>query len=167
MKMTKKIFSLVLILFLLSAMSVTLYAEGTNITATVTAANTPSYTITVPDSITATDLQRTATTSYHKSEFTVSVPETLPLDGKQITVRVWGDDDVFALKNADGSAILPYEVFSDAYPERSLANGDVFVIFTQVGEQKGFIRVDQKNITKADTYKGNLCFAFSVTDIEE
>lgn len=167
MKMTKKLFSVALILLLLGAMSLTLHAEQTNITATVTEANTPSYTITVPESITATDLQRTATTSYHKSEFTVSVPETLPMNGKQITVRVYGDDDVFTLKNADGSAVLPYEIFSNAHPERSLANGDIFVIFTQVGEQKGFVRVDQKNITQADTYTGNLRFAFSVTDIEE
>ena len=167
MKITAKLFSLALVLLLLSCMSVTLYAEQTNVTATVVETNTPSYTIIVPDGITATDLQRTSTSVYYDKEFTVSIPESLPMNGKQICVRVYGDDGVFALKNATGDAVLPYEVFSNADAEQSLANGDIFATFVQVGEQTGFVRVDQKNITKADTYTGNLRFAFSVTDIEE
>ena len=167
MKMTMKICSLLLVLLLFGAMSITLYAEESNITATVIATNGPTYTIVVPSEISAADLQRTPQTSYYQKDFTISVPEVLFLDGKKIDVRVYGDDGVFALKNADGSSTLPYEVFSNANKENALQNGDVFATFTAVGEASGFIRIDQKNITTADTYTGNLRFSFSVSDIEE
>ncbi len=167
MKIAIKICSLLLVLLLLSAMTVTLYASESNVTATVIATNTPTYTIVVPEDISADDLQRTPETSYYKEAFTISVPEVLFLDGKKIEVRVYGDDGVFALKNADGSSMLPYEVFSSANVENALQSGDIFATFTQVGNASGFIRIDQKNITAADTYTGNLRFSFSVSDVEE
>lgn len=167
MKITVKFFSLFLVLLLLSAMSVTLYAEESNVTATAIANNSPIYTIVVPTEISADDLQRTETTNYYKENFSISVPEDLLLQGKQISVRVYGDDGVFALKNADGSSILPYEVFSDANTENSLQNGNVFATFREAGSQSGFVRIDQKNIIKADVYTGNLRFAFALEDIEE
>ena len=89
------------------------------------------------------------------------------MEGKQIDVRVYGDDGVFALKNADGSSWLPYEVFSKADAQKALQSGDIFATFTEVGEANGFIRIDQKNITQADTYTGTLRFSFSVSDIIE
>ena len=168
MKITVKIVSLFLVLLLMGAMSVTLYAEETTVTATAIATNSPFYTVVVPGEITsADDLQRTETTSYHKESFTIGVSEALFLDGKQISVRVFGGDGVFTLKNADGSSTLPYEVFSDANIEKSLQNGEVFATFREVGSQSGFVRIDQKNITRADTYTGNLRFSFSLSDIEE
>ena len=168
MKITIKIVSFYLVLLLMGAMSITLYAEETTVTATAIANNSPIYTIVVPQEITSTDdLQRTETTSYHKEPFTISVTEALFLDGKQISVRVYGEDGAFALKNADGSSTLPYEVFSDANVEKSLQNGEVFATFREVGSQSGFVRIDQKNITKADIYTGNLRFSFSLSDIEE
>ena len=167
MKLSIKIFSLLLILLLLGAMTVTIYAEEATVTATVIATNGPTYTVVVPSEISAADLIRTPETSYYKKNFTISVPEALFLEGKQIDVRVYGDDGVFALKNADGSSILPYEVFSDANAQKALQSGDVFATFTEIGEQSGFVRMDQKNITQADTYTGNLRFSFSVSDIEE
>ena len=168
MKITTKIISLCLVLLLMGAMSVTLYAEETTVTATAIASNSPIYTVVVPQEITSTeDLQRTETTSYHNEAFTVSVTEALFLDGKQISVRVWGEDGTFVLKNADGSSTLPYEVFSNTNAESALQDGDVFATFTTVGSQSGFVRIDQKNITKADIYTGNLRFSFSLSDIEE
>ena len=167
MKLTIKICSLLLVLLLLSAMTVTLYASESTVTATVIATNAPTYTIVVPEDISANDLQRTPETSYYKENFTISVPEVLFLEGKKIEVRVWGDDGVFALKNTAGSSILPYEVFSNTDVENALQSGDIFATFTQVGSADGFIRIDQKNITTADTYTGNLRFSFSVSDIEE
>lgn len=167
MKATIKIFSLLLILLLLVAMTVTICAEEANVTATVIATNGPTYSVVVPTEISAGDLLRTPETSYYQKDFTISVPEVLFLDGKQIDVRVYGDDGVFALKNADGSSWLPYEVFSKADAQKALQSGDVFATFTEVGEANGFIRIDQKNITQADTYTGTLRFSFSVSDIEE
>lgn len=167
MKLTIKIFSLLFILLLLGAMTVTIYAEEANVTATVIATNGPTYTVVVPSEISAADLIRTPETSYYQKNFAISVPEALFLEGKQIDVRVYGDDGVFALKNADGSSILPYEVFSDANAQKALQSGDVFATFSEIGEAGGFIRIDQKNITQADTYTGNLRFSFSVSDIEE
>ena len=167
MKLSIKIFSLLLILLLLGAMTVTIYAEEATVTATVIATNGPTYTVVVPSEISAADLIRTPETSYYKKNFTISVPEALFLEGKQIDVRVYGDDGVFALKNADGSSILPYEVFSDANAQKALQSGDVFATFTEIGEQSGFVRIDQKNITQADTYTGTLRFSFSVSDIIE
>ena len=167
MKLTIKICSLLFVLLLLGAMTVTLYAEEATVTATVIAKNTPSYTVVVPEEISADDLIRTPETSYYKEEFTVSVTEAFNLDGKKIEVRVYGDDGVFALKNADGSSTLPYEVFSNENVDNALQSGDVFATFTKVGETSGFIRINQKNITTADTYTGNLRFSFSVSDIEE
>lgn len=167
MKLSIKIFSLLLILLLLGAMTVTIYAEEATVTATVIATNGPTYTVVVPSEISAADLIRTPETSYYKKNFTISVPEALFLEGKQIDVRVYGDDGVFALKNADGSSILPYEVFSDANAQKALQSGDVFATFTEIGEQSGFVRIDQKNITQADTYTGTLRFSFSVSDITE
>lgn len=167
MKITVKIFSLFLVLLLLGAMSVTLYAEESSVTATAIANNSPIYTVVVPTEISADDLQRTETTNYYKETFSISVPEALLLEGKQISVRVYGDDGVFALKNTDGSSTLPYEVFSDANAENSLHNGDVFATFRTEGSQSGFIRIDQKNISKADIYTGNLRFAFALENIGE
>ena len=167
MKTTVKICSLLLVLLLLGAMTVTLYAEESNITATVIATNAPTYTISVPSDLSADDLVRTPGTSYYQKEFTISISDMVFLDGKKIDVRVYGDDGVFALKNSDGTAILPYDVFSNQNVENALQNGDVFATFTEVGEAGGFIRIDQKNITVADTYTGNLRFSFSVSDIEE
>lgn len=167
MKLTIKIFSMFLILLLLGAMSVTLYAEESNIIATVIATNSPTYSIIVPTEISAADLQRTSTTQYYTQEFDIEVPEILFLDGKQIDVRVYGDDGVFALRNADGSSMLPYEVFSNADVNTPLQSGAIFASFTEVGKQSGFVRVDQKDITKTDTYTGNLRFSFAVSEIEE
>lgn len=167
MKTTVKICSILLVLLLLGAMSITLYAEESNITATVIATNAPTYTIVVPPDLSADDLVRTPGTSYYQKNFTISVSEVVFLDGKKIEVRVYGDDGVFALKSTSGDAVLPYEVFSNADTKTALQNGDVFATFTEVGEAGGFIRIDQKNITTADTYTGNLRFSFSVSDIEE
>lgn len=167
MKLTIKICSFLLVLLLLSAMTVTLYAEESTVTATVIATNTPTYTVVVPQEISADDLVRTPETSYYKENFTVSVTEVSFLDGKKIEVRIWGDDGVFALKNADSSSTLPFEVFSNEDLESALQSGDVFATFTKVGEAGGFIRIDQKNITIADTYTGNLRFSFSVSNIED
>ena len=167
MKITAKLVALVLVLLLFGAMSVTLSAEESTVTATAIADNSPIYTIVVPTEISADDLQRTETTSYYDESFTISVPEAMILDGKQISVRVWGDDGEFALKNADGSSTLPYAVFSNANIEDALQNGDVFATFTAAGSQGGFVRIDQKNITKADVYTGNLRFFFAIEDIGE
>ena len=168
MKITVRILSLFVVLLLMVAMSIPLYAEETTVTATAIAANSPIYTVTVPTEITSTeDLQRTESTSYHDEAFTVSVPEALFLGGKQITVRVWGEDGTFVLKNADGSSTLTYEVFSNSNMENALQNGDVFAAFTEVGSQSGFVRIDQKNITQSDIYTGNLRFSFALEDINK
>ena len=167
MKFTTKICSILLVLFLLSMLTPTLYAEETNVTATVIATNGPTYTVVIPAEISVDDLRRTPETSYYKRNFTISVPEVSLLNGKQIEVRVLGDDGAFALKNTDGSAILPYEVFSATGAETALQSGDIFATFVGVGNAQGFIRIDQKNISTADTYTGNLRFSFSVSDIEE
>ena len=169
MKTAIKICSLLLVLLLLSAMTITLYAEGgsSTVTATVISTNAPTYTIVVPADLSAEGLVRTPGTTYYKKAFAVNVSDVESLDGKAIEVRVYGDDGVFALKSSDGKSVLPYEVFSDANVEQALQNGDIFATFTQAGNQSGFVRIDQKNITTADTYTGNLRFSFSVSDIEE
>ena len=61
----------------------------------------------------------------------------------------------------------PNQVYSNANAEQALGSGDVFAIFTEEGEQSGFVRIDQKDILKTDTYTGNLRFSFFVGDIEE
>lgn len=167
MRFTRKIITLLLVLALLSLMSITLYAAEATVTATVVATNTPTYTVIVPPELSATDLQRTETSVYYQKEFIVSVPEVSFLNGKQIEVRVWGGNGVFALTNADGNSILPYEVFSNVNTDLSLQNGEIFATFTEPGEASGFVRIDQKNITRADTYTGNLMFSFSVSDLTE
>ena len=170
MKIPFKMISLCIILLLLSTMSITLYAESpqnATVTATVIANNTPIYSVQVPTGITAEDLQRTSESEYVDKEFTISIPEVLSLEGQQICVRVYGDNGMFALQSSDGRSVLPYKVYSNANPENALQNGDIFATFTEVGEQSGFVRIDQKDITKADTYTGNLRFSFSVSDIVE
>ncbi len=170
MKITFKIVSLCMILLLLGAMSLTLYAESpqsSTVTATVIATNTPTYSVQVPTGITAEDLQRTSGSDPVDKPFVISIPEVLSLDGRQICVRVYGDNGVFALQSSDGKSVLPYSVYSNADPDTALQSGDIFATFSAVGEQGGFVRIDQKDITKADTYTGNLRFSFFVSDIEE
>ena len=170
MKITFKLVSLCIVLLLLGSLSVTLYAESpqnATLSATVIATNTPTYSVQVPTGITAEDLQRTTESDYVDKEFTIGVPEVLSLNGKQICVRVYGDNGVFALQNADATSWLRYEVYSNANTTLPLQSGDVFATFTAVGEQSGFVRIDQKDITHADTYTGNLRFSFFVSDIEE
>lgn len=169
MKISLKIISLCIILLLLGAMTVTLYAESpqsATVTATVIANNTPTYSVQVPESICAENLQQTAESTPVDTPFTISIPEVLSLDGKQICVRVYGDNGVFALQGSDG-IVLPYQVFSNTNTTQPLNSGDIFATFTAEGEQSGFVRIDQKDITKADTYTGNLRFSFFVNDVEE
>ena len=167
MRFSKKIFSFVLILTLFCLMSITLSAAESTVSATVVSTNAPTYTVIVPPEIPVADLQRTEVSVYYQKEFVISIPEASFLDGKKIEVRVWGEDGVFALKNADGSSYLPYEVFSTgADLEVAVQNGEVFATLTEVGDASGFVRIDQKNITRADTYTGSLTFSFSVSDIE-
>jgi hypothetical protein len=73
---------------------------------------------------------------------------------------------LFALQSSDGTATLPYQVYSTDNTEQALNSGDIFAIFTDAGEQSGFVRIDQKDITKTDTYTGNLRFSFFVSDAE-
>ena len=169
MKLTFKIVSLCLILLMLGAMTVTIYAQdsqSSTVSATVIATNTPTYSVQVPAGITAEDLQRTTESDFVDKAFTISVPEVLSLGGQQICVRVYGDNGVFALQSSDGTATLPYQVYSNANLEQALNSGDVFAIFTDAGEQDGFVRIDQKDITKTDTYTGNLRFSFFVSEAE-
>jgi hypothetical protein len=169
MKLTFKIVSFCLILLMLGAMTVTIYAQdsqSSTVSATVIATNTPTYSVQVPAGITAEDLQRTTESDFVDKAFTISVPEVLSLGGQQICVRVYGDNGVFALQSSDGTATLPYQVYSNANLEQALNSGDVFAIFTDAGEQGGFVRIDQKDITKTDTYTGNLRFSFFVSEAE-
>lgn len=170
MKIAFKVISLCLIALLLGAMTVTLYAEApqsSTVSATVIATNTPTYSVQVPAGITAEDLQRTSESDFVDKAFTISVPEVLSLGGQQICVRVYGDNGVFALQSSDGTATLPYQVYSNANTQQALNSGDIFAIFTEAGEQGGFVRIDQKDITKTDSYTGNLRFSFFVSDVEE
>ena len=172
MKIIIKFFSFFLILLLLSAMSITLCAEGAGssnatVTATVIANNSPVYSVAVPTGITADNLIRTSESSFVDTKFTIHVSEVITLNGQQICVLVSGSDGEFVLKNADGTSTLPYKVYSKVNEDKSLNNGDIFATFTEEGSQEGFIRIDQKNITKADTYSGNLRFSFFVSDVEE
>jgi hypothetical protein len=84
MKMTMRLCSLLLILLLLGAMTLPLYAAESNVTATVIATNSPTYTVVVPSEILADDLQRTPETSYYKEDFTIRVSEVTFLDNKKI-----------------------------------------------------------------------------------
>ncbi len=172
MKLAVKFFSFFLILVVLATLTITLSAEGTGssnatVTATVIANNSPVYSVAVPTGITADNLIRTSESSFVDTKFTIHVSEVLALNGQQICVLVSGSDGEFILQNADGTSTLPYTVYSSANEDASLSSGDVFATFTQEGSQEGFIRIDQKNITKADTYTGNLRFSFFVGDVEE
>ena len=171
MKLTVKIFSLFLILVLLGTLTITLSAEGTGssnatVTATVIANNSPVYSVAVPTGITADNLVRTSESSFVDTKFTIHVSEVITLNGQQICVLVSGSDGAFILQNTDGTSTLPYKVYSYANEDVSLSNGAVFATFTQEGSQEGFIRIDQKDITKADTYTGNLRFSFFVDEVE-
>ena len=88
MKYWRKLFAFMLVLAMVSSMTLTLHAQESNVTATVIATNEPSYQITIPTTIEAENLNRTAESSYHKEEFTISVSEIDFLNGKQICVRV-------------------------------------------------------------------------------
>ncbi len=172
MKIPTKPFSLFLVLVLLGMMPLTLYAEGTGssaatVTATVIANNSPVYSVAVPTGIYADDLQRTAESSPKDIPFTIHISEILTLNDRQICVLVSGSDDAFVLKNEDGTSMLPYKVYSKAKEDESIEPGGIFATFTEIGKQDGFVRIDQKDIQKADTYTGNLRFSFTLMDIEE
>ncbi len=164
MKMTKQLCTLLLALLMFVAMPLTLHAQESTVTATVIATNEPTYQITIPNIVEANDLHRTAGTSYYQKEFSISVSEIDFLNGKEICVRVYGDDGEFALYNADRSDKLAYEVYSTADTENALNSGDVFASFTEPSTQNGYIQIDQKDITREDTYTGNLSFAFFIVD---
>lgn len=171
MKITTKLFSLFLVLVLLSSMPLTLCAEGSGssaatVTATVIANNSPVYSVAVPTGISAEDLQRTAESSPRDIPFTIHISEILTLNDRQICVLVSGSDGEFVLKNEDGTSTLPYKVYSKTNEDKALESGGIFATFTGVGQQDGFVRIDQKDITRADTYTGNLRFTFTLIDAE-
>ena len=171
MKITVRIFAFFLAVVLLSALSTPLYAEGSGsssstVTATVIANNSPVYSVAISSSISAEDLQRTAQSSPRDIPFTIQVSEILTLNNRQICVIVSGSDGEFVLRNGDGTSTLPYQVFAKENKNHSIHSGEIFATFTEIGKREGFVRIDQKNITAADTYTGNLHFTFTLIDVE-
>lgn len=167
MKTMKKLFAILLAITLICATPLTLCAQEANVTATVIAANEPTYQITIPASLSADDLHRTAETDYYEKEFEVSINEVSFLNGKVITVRVYSENGDFVLQGTDHDETLAFEVFSTADLTNPLESGDVFATFDEARAQTGMIRIDQKDIRVADTYTGSLSFAFFVTDTNE
>ncbi len=168
MKAMTKILAFVLALAMLSAMSLTLHAQevNSNVTATVIAANEPTYQITIPETLSAENIQRTTESSYYTHDFSIAVSEISFLNGKEICVRVYAEDGEFLLTNSDGNYTLAFDVFSYADTQNALASGDIFARFAEDGKQDGFIRLDRKDVQTSDTYTGNLRFAFFLADAE-
>ena len=171
MKITIRIFSLFLAVLLLNALPMPLYAESSGsssstVTATVIANNSPVYSVAISSTISAENLQRTTQSTPKDIPFTVQISEILTLNDRQICVIVSGSDNKFVLKNEDGSSELPYQVFSKTNENESIKSGEIFATFTEIGERQGFVRIDQKNITQADTYTGNLRFTFTLIEVE-
>lgn len=171
MKITIRIFAFFLAVVLLTALSTPLYAEGSGsssstVTAKVIANNSPVYSVAISSTISAEDLQRTAQSCPKDIPFTIQVSGILTLNDRQICVIVSGSDGEFVLQNSDGTSTLPYQVFAKANEDEAIKSGEIFATFTEIGNREGFVRIDQKNITEADTYTGNLHFTFTLIEAE-
>lgn len=135
---------------------------STGISANVTAASKPEFTVTIPSSgIAFESLVRTANDSFKQSDFSVSVDGVEYLNGKTIYVTVSAPGDRFVL-TCDGYE-LPYEVYKDG-TQTALRSGEQFASFTEDGEASGYVEVNEKDIRTTGTYSGSMIFTVSVED---
>lgn len=141
-------------------------AQSTNISATAIAANAPNYEMTIPATIRTQDLHRTTGSDVYSESFEITVSDLTLLNGRRICVRLYSEDDCFALYHAESGVALPFEVYGPLQTDVPMKNGDVFAYFTTPGAQTGYIRIDQKDITTAGTYSGAIHFAVSVASGE-
>ena len=137
-------------------------AQNTTVSATVIANNAPTYQITIPATIEASDLSRTAQSSIYCKEFAVTVSSVSELNGKQICLRLYSEGEGFHLKNSDTEDLLPFAVHGPITPDTPLQSGDVFARFSEAKTETGSIRIDQKDILSSGTYTGSILFSISV-----
>lgn len=141
--------------------------QDATLSATVIAANVPSYEITIPESIGTDQLNRTSGTALHTETFTISIANVSFLNGRRICVRLYSEDGTFQLYHAETNTPLPYLVYGPASASVPMQNGDVFAYYTEDDADKsytGSIVIDQKDIRAEGTYTGSVNFAVSIEE---
>lgn len=158
------IFLLLLLIAVIAFSTVTVFAGGNSVVieTTTTLNNTPDFMISIPTVIPMEDIQRTAESSIKSQSFSVSLNEAEAFDGKQVDVAVATPSGSFALYYDVYS--LPYQLYNQEAGGDPLKSGDLFATFTQNGEVKGRVEVDEMNIPATGTYSGSLQFLVTVRD---
>lgn len=134
---------------------------GTGISANVTAASKPEFTVTIPQGIQFDSLVRTANDDRKRSEFEVKVAGVEYLNGKTINVTLSAPNGGYYLY-ADGHA-LPYTTYLEGSTTDAEADSKT-VAFTADGAAGGYVEVNQKDIRVTGTYSGSLVFTVSLED---
>lgn len=134
---------------------------GTGISANVTAASKPEFTVSIPSGISFDSLVRTANDDLKRSAFEVGVSGVEYLNGKTINVTLSAPNGGYYLY-AEGHA-LPYSV-SLTGSTVNAENGSLTVLFTEDGATDGYVEVNQKDIRVTGTYSGSLVFTVSLDE---
>lgn len=136
-------------------------ADGsTGIQVSTEIVNYPDFTISIPTVIPLGEIQRTAETSIKSADFSVTVSDLEPLEDQRIDVSLISPDGEFYLYS--GVYRIPYEIFNLESGGTALESGDVFASFTQSGEVKGRVEVDQSKILAEGTYGASVQFVVEV-----
>ena len=167
----KMIFLCILSVCLISLTSLSVFAteatssSGVNIQVSTNVINYPSFSMEIPTTIPMGELQRTASSSVVSKSFSVKMNAEQALSGQKVDVYLKTPDGQFVLTS--GVYSLAYTVYNRESGGDPMTSGDLFASFTEAGEQKGRVEVDQVNITAEGTYAGTIQFVVVVSEVNE
>lgn len=130
----------------------------------------PTYTVSIPATLGATDLVQTASTANKTIPFEVSVANINNLFGeKEVQVSVRTASGSFVLQNEEGTHELIYKLYNSLTENNALDSGDVFAVFDEsnTATVKGRLEIDQSQIVYTDEYLGTLIFDISLVSVGE
>lgn len=130
----------------------------------------PTYTVSIPATLGATDLVQTASTANKTIPFEVSVANVNNLFGeKEVQVSVRTASGSFVLQNEEGTHELIYKLYNSLTENNALDSGDVFAVFDEINTDavKGRLEIDQSQIVYTDEYLGTLIFDISLVSVGE
>ena len=147
----KKLLTLALVGAMLTATGITAFAETTNVSYNVD----PSYTVSIPASVTLGDADVTAD---------ITASDVILEDGKQIKVDLTAASNTASGSNfnaKNGDSAVTYTITGD----EAIAVGDTVATFTANGSKTlTFSAADKSGATVAGTHTETLTFGISVED---
>lgn len=126
--------------------------------------NYPDFAISIPTVIPIGEIQKTADRSIKSTAFSIKVTDLETLDAQRVDVTLISPDEEFYLYN--GVYRIPYEIYNQETGGDAMRSGDIFASFTQNGEVKGRVEVDQAQIPAEGSYGASVQFVVEVVQAD-